>query len=50
MGFGEVDMEKEEQKLMEETKGKAEMRIALNFCHEQVMYIHYKCQKQKFIH
>jgi hypothetical protein len=27
MGFGEVDMEKEEEKLMEETKREAEMRI-----------------------
>jgi hypothetical protein len=29
MGFGGVDMEKEEEKLMEETKRKAEMRIKL---------------------
>jgi hypothetical protein len=29
MGFGEDDMEKEEEKLMEETKREAEMRIEL---------------------
>ena len=29
MGFGEVDREKEEEKLMEETKREAEMRIEL---------------------
>jgi hypothetical protein len=28
-GFGEVDTEKEQEKLMEETKRKAEMRIEL---------------------
>jgi hypothetical protein len=29
MGFGEIDMEKEEEKLMEEPKREAEMRIEL---------------------